>query len=225
MTDYGTPENPDLIQEAIKSALLNMFVACPGIVQKYYDAKRTVDVAPATRRIVPLADGTFTTEDVPVIQNVPILAYGSPNTTIEILLARGDTVLLVFCDYSFAAWRSTGGVSDPLDTRKHGPSYPVAIPWFRPKGKASANAPSSMGAAGTNAVRVHFDDPAYIRIGTDYPAAPDFVAMAAKTNARLDALENWANTTTFPTGVGPSGTTLTPLTPGESVASENLKAE
>jgi hypothetical protein len=52
----------------------------------------------------------------------------------------------------------------------------------------------------------------------------DFLAKAAPTNARLDALEQWAQTTTFPTGVGPSGTSLTPLVAGAGdVATTLLK--
>lgn len=52
--------------------------------------------------------------------------------------------------------------------------------------------------------------------------AADFVAHAAKTDARLDALENHTGTHTHPTGVGPSGPAA-PVSPGDSVACTKLK--
>ena len=227
MTDYGSPEQADLIREAIESAMLSVFVATPGIVQSYDDDKKTCTVAPATRRVVLMPDGTTTSEDVPVIQNVPVLVFGTPAISIEVDLVRGDTVLLVFCDYSFAAWRSTGAVSDPLDTRKHGPSYPVAIPWHRPRGRASEDEKATIGKAG--GVRIHTKTDT-IEIGE----GGDFVALQSPTNARLDALEQAmaththavAGTLTPPTAVAGSAAPMTGFVPGAGdVSSVNLKAD
>jgi hypothetical protein len=219
VTDYGSPENADLIREAIASAMLPVFVACPGIVQSYDDDKKTCSVAPATRRPVPMADGTMTTEEVPVIQNVPVLVLGTPAVSVEVDLVRGDSVFLVFCDYSFAGWRSTGAVADPRDARKHGPSYPVAIPWHRPKGRASTDEKATMGKAG--GVRIHFKDET-IEIGE----GGDFVARASVTNARLDALEAFASSHTHPVS-GPAAGPSTPpfVAGGGPVDSTNLKVD
>jgi len=227
MTDYGNPEQHDLIREAIESALLPFFVASPGIVQSYDDEKKTCSVAPATRRVVLMPDGTTTAEDVPVIQNVPVLVFGTPAVSVEVDLVRGDTVLLVFCDYSFAAWRSTGAVSDPLDARKHGPSYPVAIPWHRPRGRASEDEKATVGKAG--GVRIHFET-GTIEIGN----GGDFVALQGPTNARLDALEQamashthpFTGTLTPPTAVAGTTSPAPGFSPGAGdVSSSNLKAD
>jgi hypothetical protein len=183
MTDFGTPEQADLIKEAIASALLDVHVCMPGIVQSYDDATRTCSVAPAVRRPVPVEDGTFVTEDLPVIQNVPVLVLGSPAISIEVELVKGDTVLLLFADYSFAGWRGNGQVSDPPDLRKHGPGYPIAIPWMRPSGGASADEKSTIGKAG--GVRLHFKS-GTIEVGN----GTDFVAMAQKVDAAFSALAN-----------------------------------
>lgn len=53
--------------------------------------------------------------------------------------------------------------------------------------------------------------------------AADFVALAAKCDARFDALELDAATHIHPTGVGPSGPEIVPLTPGESVKCTKTK--
>jgi hypothetical protein len=231
MTDYGSPEQADLIREAIESAILNLHVHAPAIVQSYDDTTKTCSAAPVTRRPLQVDDGTTVTEDLPVIQNIPVLALGSPALSIDIELGKGDTVLLLFLDYSPAAWRGSGQVSDPPDLRKHGPGYPVAIPWLRPAGKASSDEKSTIGKPG--GVRVHFKTSA-VEVGD----GSDYVAMAAKTNARLDALEQFAadqatfdSTHTHPgvtAGPGTSGPAAAPPpTPpsGSSVASTNLKAD
>ncbi len=225
MTDFGSPEQADLIREAIDSAMMNGHYCMPGIVQSYDDASKTCAVAPAVRRPVPVEDGTTITEDLPVLQNVPVMVLGSPAISIEVELVRGDTVLLLFADYSFAAWRSSGAVSDPPDLRKNGPSYPVAIPWHRPAGRASSDEKSTIGKVG--GMRVHFKTDT-VEVGN----GSDFVAMSVKTDARLTALETFANAHTHPVaGVTPgpgsvvSAPGTPPVTPGSSTASANLKAD
>jgi hypothetical protein len=235
MTDYGTPENADLITEAIASAMLNVNKCQPGIVDSYDDISKTCSVAPAIRRPVPVEDGTIVTEELPIIQNVPVLILGAPSLSIEVELVKGDTVLLIFLDLSPAVWRSTGAVSDPPDLRMHGVGYPVAIPWHRPRGRASSDEKSTIGKAG--GVRVHFKA-STVEVGS----GSDFVAMAQKVDGRLTALETFASeqatfdsTHTHPVaGVtpGPGAVTSAPAaspppTPpsGTSTASANLKAD
>lgn len=214
MTDYGSPAQADLIREAIESAILNMHVCLPGIVQSYDDATKTCSVAPAIRKPVPVEDGTTVTEDLPVIQNVPVLVLGSPAITVEVELTKGDSVLLVFCDFSPAAWRGNGNVSDPPDLRKHGPAYPVAIPWMRPRGGPSSDEKSTIGKAG--GVRVHFKA-STVEVG----GGGDFVAL----KSAVDAIQqNLDTTASFGTPWGP--TTPGNLAPvGAQASSTTLKAD
>ncbi len=220
-TDYGSPEIADLIAEAIASAMAGTHSALPGIVQSYDDATQTCSVAPAVRRPVPLEDGTFVTETMPIVQNVPVMVLGSPAFSVQFQLAKGDSVLLVYLDYSPAAWRRSGVVSDPHDTRQHGPAYPVAIPWMRPSGAAGPDDQNTAGAS--SGVRLKFT-PTTVETGN----GSDFVAMAAKVDARLTALETWAGVVTFPVvSLGsPTGPAVPTLVPGGGpTASVNLKAD
>lgn len=182
MSDFSKPEIYDIVYEAIMSALLNVHVASPGIVQTYDDATQTCSVQPAVKRPVPDELGEIVTEELPVIQNVPVFVLGSPKLTVQTGLAKGDSVLLVYLDYSMAAWRNTGQVSEPGDVRQHGPGYPVALPWYRPGGKAGSDAMPTIGATG--GPRLKFSASA-IEAGD----AAQLVAIAQKVDAALSALQ------------------------------------
>ncbi len=211
-TDYGNPEFADIVTEALASALAGTYGALPGIVQSYDDATQTCTVAPAVKRPVPLEDGTFQTEALPIVQNVPVMVLGSPAFSIQFQLAKGDSVLLVYLDYSPAAWRRSGVVSDPHDTRQHGPAYPVAIPWMRPSGASGPDAQNTAGKS--SGVRITFK-PTTVEVG----GGGDFVAL----KSAVDAIQQSLDTHVHPTGVGPSGPVAVPL--GPQASSTTLKAD
>lgn len=184
MSDFARPEIWDIVAEAIQSALLNHHVASPGIVQSYDDSTQTCSVQPAIKRPVPTEDGAVVTETLPVVQNVPVLVFGSPKLSAQVELAAGDSVLLVYLDFSPAAWRGNGAVSEPIDVRQHGPAYPVAIPWYRPKGKGTSDSASSIGATGATARFVFTESD--ISAG----AGAQLVAIAQKVDAMASALQD-----------------------------------
>jgi hypothetical protein len=101
-------------------------------------------------------------------------------------LAADDVVVLVFQDYSIATWRARGIVSDPPDVRHHGPSYPVAVPWYRPAGGPGDDSRASIGKPG--GLRVYFEDDA-VEVGD----GTGFAAMASPVKARFDALASAIN--------------------------------
>lgn len=184
----ATPEFQDLIASAIESALLNVHVALPGIVQAYDAATQTCTVQPAVRRALQDEDGAVVFEDFAAIQNVPVVFPGGAGFSTHWPLAAGDTVDLVWQDFSIARWRARGVVSDPGDVRHHGPGYPVAIPWYRPDGGPGPDVDASLGTPG--GLRLHFT-PSALRAGT----GADFVALAAKVDEGfaqiLGLLQNW----------------------------------
>lgn len=100
MTDRASPEFAGLISEALGAALDQAWVCCPGIVRSYDGATKTATVQPATRRPILTEDGAVEHEETPAIQNVPVAHFGGAGLSLTFELAEGDTVLLVFCDYS-----------------------------------------------------------------------------------------------------------------------------
>ncbi len=225
MTDID-PDVTELIRSAIDSRLLDVNVCLPGIVVSYDAATQTCEVRPAVKRPLDTDSGEVVHEEIKPIQNVPVAFPGGGNFSQHFALAAGDTVLLVFSQWSFAQWRQTGVVSEAGDLRMHAPAYPVAFPWYRPQGKPAADTGNTQGVPG--GLRLHFGASA---IGVGGQA--DFVAMAAKVDARLGALESAMNShthvvATTGTAAAQSGTAAAAagaVTPGASTASTNLKAD
>lgn len=208
----------ELIKAALESRLLDVHVAIPGIVRAYDASTETCTVEVVTLRPLDTDDGDVVHEAVRPIQNVPVGFWGGTHLNAKFDLAEGDTVLLVFSEWSFARWRESGQVSEPGDLRQHSPAYPVALPWWRPNGRPGADAADSIGRPG--GLRLRFGASA-IGVG----GLADFVALAAKVDARLDALEQAFNTHTHPVSGSLAGVTTELVTPGSSTASTNLKAD
>jgi hypothetical protein len=225
-----TPSPEAVIGAAIASRLLDVFTALPGIVESYNAAEKTITVKLAVKRAIDTEDDGVVLEEVEPIPNVPVLCFGSPKLSLRATLTKGDSVLLIFSQWAIAQWRSTGEVSDPRDLRLHGPSYPVAIPWYAPSGGPGSDDDDSIGRAG--GLRAHFKDDA-IEVGD----GSDAVALAAKVNARLNALESAfaaletvfaAHGHAFAGGAVTPGAVpiYTPTAPsGSDVSSSNLKAD
>ncbi len=216
----GAPQFEQIVSEAIQSAFLSLRVAGVGIVKSYDAAKQTCSVQPAVRRPIETVDGDVVQEADSIVQNVMVAQWGSASLSSHAVLAAGDAVLLVYLDYSPALWRERGAVSDAPDTHKNGPSYPVAIPFFRPAGGAGPDNDDSIGKP--DGLRLRFE-PTFIGVG----GMSDFVAMAAKVNARLDALEDFALTHMHATaGTGPPVAAAPAFVAGGGdVSSTNLKAD
>jgi hypothetical protein len=170
-----------LIQAAIQSDLANTCVSIPATVLSYDAAEKTITAQPVVTRPVQTEAGVIAYEQWPPIQNVPVGYRGAASFSEVFPLAKGDVVVLVFQDYSIATWRARGLVSDPPDVRHHGPSYPVALPWYRPEGGPGEDSRASIGKPG--GLRLYFEEAA-VEVGD----GSDNVAMASPVKARFDAL-------------------------------------
>ena len=205
-------ELDQLIAAAIDSAVANLHVALPGKVTAYDAATRTCTVQPTVRKPVLDENDALSFEEFPPIPNVPVVFPGAASLTVYFALAPGDVVALVWQDYSPAQWRKTGAVSDAGDVHAHGPSYPVAFPWYRPNGGPGSEPDESIGKPG--GLRLHFKAGA-IEVGR----GGDFVAL----KSAVDAIQQALDTHVHPTGVGPSGPVASPI--GPQASSSNLKAD
>lgn len=220
----GAPRPEELTAEAISSALLNVRVAGIGIVKSYDAAKKTCDVQPAIRRPLEDEDGTLHQEADSIVTNVMVAHWGTSALSVHSSLAAGDAVLLVYLDYSPAMWRQRGTVSDAADTHKNGPSYPVAIPFLRPSGGPAPDSDESIGIP--DGLRIHFTV-SHVIVGE----GSDAVAMAAKVNARLDAIEDSLAAigghvhSGVTAGAASSGPPVGFTPGGGDVSSANLKAD
>jgi len=114
----------DAIKAVVESRLVEMHVALPARVEKYDRSTMKAEVTPALKK-------SYTNGDIvelPVIVNVPVVWPRTSEFVFDAPLAKGDTVLLVFCERSLDAWLSKGGIVTPTDRRKFDLSDAVAIP-------------------------------------------------------------------------------------------------
>lgn len=125
-----TPTLSDVIETAIRNALLNLNTAMPAEVVKYDSKKNTVDVQPSIKR--KYADGT--TASQPRIFTVPVCFPRSGKAAVTFPIKKGDSVLLVFSQRSLDAWKGSGGEVEAGDPRTHALSDAVAIPGVYPVG-------------------------------------------------------------------------------------------
>jgi len=212
----GSPRADEVTAAAVESALHNVHVAGIGIVKAYDPTTQTCSVQPAIRRPLEDEDGDLTQETPSIVVNVMVAHWGGAALSSHVNLAAGDAVLLVYLDFSPALWRQRGQVSDASDAHKNGPSYPVAIPMFRPLGAAGPDVDESIGKP--DGLRVHFTA-SFVRVGATSDSE-DFVALKSAVDAIQQNLDASAS---FGTPWGP--TTPGNLAPaGAQASSTKLKA-
>jgi hypothetical protein len=210
----ASPSLAEVLRRARSRAVQDVRVGLPGVVVAYDSASQLTDVKPQISDTFEEEDGTVSNIDIPVIVNVPVIFPAGGGMRITFPVRTGDTVWLMFSDRSLDAWLSAGGDTAPADLRRHHLSDAVAIPGLHPNNAAWSDADTSV-----------------ITLGSDSGTA-DWVALASKVNARLDALESAMNShvhLTAGTGapspaVNPAGSTPYSLD-GESVASATVKVK
>lgn len=107
----------------------SMYHCAPGIVLAYYGAEQAADVQPATHdvRIDPDTQERVS-EPWPILPKVRVLFPKFSGLAVWGDLSPGDKVLLIALDLDPTKHRASGQAEDPIDTRRHGGAYWVAIP-------------------------------------------------------------------------------------------------
>lgn len=114
----------DAVNQAIENRLSTVHTALPGEICCYDASTQLANVKPLIMRRYP--DGTV--EDLPIVNNVPVIFPAGGGGVLSFPVKQGDTVLLIFCEKSLDVWLSKGGNVDPLDRRKFDLSDGFAIP-------------------------------------------------------------------------------------------------
>src|SRR5690606_25172721 len=89
---------------------------------------QTADVLPTIHVPSLDDDGNKTTEELPLLQSVPVAFPRGGPFSLTWELAKGDHVLLVFSTWNLGEWFGSGNAGDPGDVTTHGLSGAVAIP-------------------------------------------------------------------------------------------------
>lgn len=210
------PREAEVLRAVVQSFLEEVHVALPAKVKSYDKAKQVAQVqitilrASKTRREV-------IHEDYPIIENVPVCWPEGGGYSIQLPLAAGDHVVLIFSEWSYAQWRTTGAVSKPGDLTRHDLSYPFAIPSVRPDSKPLPN-PGDGALVTTPAGGA-------LSVSTD-GGAPKEVAMAEEVNANFQAIKDmFTQWVVVAQDGGAALKTLSGDLSFEDTKSSNLKAE
>jgi len=127
------PELADVIDAAIDARLLDVHTAAIGRVERVYAATRKIDVRLAFKRTLQTDEGDVATETMPVLQQVPIGALRAGAARIELPIAVGHWVVLVFFGDNVGRRIAGGGVDlETGDVERHGLTGAVAIPLVYP---------------------------------------------------------------------------------------------
>lgn len=128
-----TPEQAEIIERAVESDRIDLHVGLPGRIQAVYPAVAGtrdwgVDVVLEVKRTLPSGDKTYTTEELPVLRNVPVAFQGSNNFFLAFALSAGDQGRVMFCEQSIDQWRTKGDTTSPGDIGRHTLTGGVFVP-------------------------------------------------------------------------------------------------
>jgi len=137
-TTKETPSLTKVIEDAIRSKLLDLRVSLPGEVVVYDASQQKARIKPLLKK--EYHDGEIV--DIPEIPGVPVQwpSAGGGNSYIHLPLKKGDFGLLIFADRNIDVWLSKAGNTElPGDTRIHDLSDAIFLPGIRPFGNALPN--------------------------------------------------------------------------------------
>jgi hypothetical protein len=236
-TNRRIPSLDEVIRAGIDAFSAELFKALPGIVQKYNEADRTVDVLPGVARITFADTGEPIQDDLAVLSGVPVMFPSGGGCFVQFPIKKGDLVLLVFCDSSIDEFKTGKGGDQvvPRIARAHDISDAIAIPGlFTSRNKYSATVGNDMVVGKEKKTQVRISDSdVQIVSGGRTVSLGGAVAIAAKCDLLWDTV-----TTALGTGVPPFDPTTAPAaltalavaltavrTLAPNVESSNLKAD
>jgi len=127
-----TPQESEVIADAIESALIDVHVSLPGKVESYDALTQTANVELQTKRMLPNESGSYSSESLPVLQNIPVQFPRTNGAMLTFPIAKGDFGLVVFSETSLDQWRSKGAETSPGDVGRHTLSGGVFQPGLMP---------------------------------------------------------------------------------------------
>lgn len=183
-----TPTEAEMIADAIESAAIDLHTALPGSVQSYDAAAQTATIVLGVDRVLPKADGSFVSEALPPLENVPVAFMRAGGMILSMPLAEGDTGLVVFSEMSIDQWRSKGTTSNPGDIGRHTLSGGVFYPGLSPVTKpivADLSGDAVFGSDDASGVAIRVKGATVEIVTGDNLASDDFVAMAGLVHSTI----------------------------------------
>lgn len=163
-----TQSTAETLRQILEANALEIHTALPGVVRSYNSADQTAEIRLGLLRVLPSTqeeDAEDETEELPILQSVPVAWPRGGGLFLHWPLEEGDSVLVCFCEVDTNAWRSSGGVADPGLPTRHGLSGAVAVPGLYPRSAVIESASGDYGRLGKDGgPYIEFHD-AEIRVG------------------------------------------------------------
>lgn len=209
-----TPSALDVARGAVEADRATQHTSMPAEVVRVHagDHKRQfVDLQPSLQRRVPNEDGELVLETLPILPMVPVGYIQAGGFFISVPIALGDIVTLHFAERSLDTWIQTAkkGTRRAVDPGDVG-LQPLEGAYCTPTGPAPrANLLADVHATNLvigkdGSVQIHITPAGLILLGSAAGVGLDFLALAQKTMAQLNALKA-AITAAAATEAGASG--------------------
>lgn len=175
-----------VISDSIDARLSDVHVAMPGRIESYDAATQTADIQPLIKNVMKDPDGNEYSESMPVLPSVPIAFPRAGDWFLSFPLAKGDTVLVVFCERNIDQWMSKGDLVDPGDIAMHTLNGAVAIPgvYAQPDKLTDAHT-SNMVLGKSGGTQIHIKDDG-VFIGSE--TAAESMVLGDTLKGHLDAI-------------------------------------
>ena len=226
-----TPEMAQIIAEAIDDRLIDLHVSLPGRIQSYDAITQTATIEIMVGRLLENTDGVLTSEELPVLQNVPVVFPKTSKYLLSFPIEEGDTGDVIFAESSIGQWRATGAVSAPEDVGRCTLSGAKFYPGLTVDDDALTDELTRHAVFGRrNGVQLRVDDVS-VQAVTTGAAADDFVAMSAKVDDFITKLDTvmragWVIPAAPDAGLALKTAYIAAFgTPPGSTKSTNLKAD
>jgi hypothetical protein len=190
-----TPTWAQLLKQAIDHRLMDVHTALIAKVESYDADNQLVDVSPVLKRQVQTLDGEWTSEQLPMLCDVPVLFPRAGGYFISFPIQPGDFVQLIFNDVDIEEWLEG---TEPTTARNQRFTLQgaVAIPGIYPQAKALLDAHKSNFVLGKEqGLQIHIDGEK-IRLGS--AEAREALAVASKVKDEFEKFRVIYNTHAHP---------------------------
>lgn len=212
-TEQKSPTLGNVLDGVFGTALAGLHTAFPAVVVSYDKADQRASVQPLIRSEYLDENGQRVVEDLPIIEDVPVIFPGSGGMSITFPITKGDTLLVICSESAISKWLEAQNATktlDPGEYRKHSLSDAMAIPGLR-------NFRNPTDQVADDALIIASDD---IRLG-----GKDVSDRALLVSEFNDFLTRY-NAHGHPYNPGPSPVTLTlPIQTAETDASGSQKVK
>lgn len=126
-----TPNMEELLRMAFDAMRGRLWTMLPGIIVSVDYTQMTCQVQPAIIPELGQPDGTLLPLPIPPLSDVPIQLPGGGGVFLDIPLADGDEVMIVFSARCIDGWWKAGGMQTQPERRLHNLSDAVVVPGLR----------------------------------------------------------------------------------------------